>query len=139
MRYKKGHSGNPAGRPVGIRDKRTVLRAFLEPHAGDLIGKAIERALEGDTTALRICIDRLLPPVKAKDSPVELPSHDQSLADQGRAVLAALCRGEITPSEATAVMQAVAAQARIIEIDALDRRVSALEENANKVPRPIGS
>ena len=31
-----------------------------------LTRKAIERALEGDTTALRLCLDRLLPPCRPK-------------------------------------------------------------------------
>jgi hypothetical protein len=38
---------------------------MLEPHAPELIAKVVERALEGDTTALRIAMDRLLPRLPA--------------------------------------------------------------------------
>jgi len=61
MPYQKGHSGNPAGRPPGLPDKRTVLRELLAPHAEALVAKVVALALAGDTAALRICIDRLIP------------------------------------------------------------------------------
>jgi hypothetical protein len=63
--FTKGQSGNPAGKPKGAKDKRTELRALLRPHAEDLVAKAVELAKAGDTTALRICIDRLIPPIRA--------------------------------------------------------------------------
>ena len=69
----------------------------------------------------------MIPAVKAKDMPVEIGGLDGALADQGRTVLAALSAATITPDEANALMQAVAAQARIIEVDELEKRVAALE------------
>jgi len=62
--FKKGESGNPAGRPKGTKDRRTELRGLLEPHAEELVAKAVELALAGDVTALRICMDRLIPIAK---------------------------------------------------------------------------
>ena len=61
--FKKGVSGNPAGPPRDIKDRRTALRALLEPHAETLVAKAVSLALEVDSTALRICINRLIPSV----------------------------------------------------------------------------
>jgi len=43
-------------------------------------------------------------------------------------VLEALALGEITPTEAQAVMTAVAAQARVVEAEELLKRVEALEQ-----------
>ena len=63
-RFRKGQSGNPSGRPRGARNKTTrAVEALLDGEAEALTRKAIERALEGDTTALCLCLDRLLPPV----------------------------------------------------------------------------
>ncbi|RQU62397.1 DUF5681 domain-containing protein [Burkholderia cenocepacia] len=125
--FKKGQSGNPAGKPKGARDKRTALRELLQPHAADLVAKAVELAKAGDTTALRICIDRCIPAIKAKDAPVDLPELTGSLAEQGAAVMHAMARGRITPDEANAVMQVISAQARIIEVDELEKRLAVLE------------
>jgi hypothetical protein len=61
-KFQNGCSGNPAGRPKGSRDRRTALRELLAPHAGHLISKAVELANSGDTPALRLCLERILPP-----------------------------------------------------------------------------
>jgi len=90
MPWEQGESGNPAGRPPGIKDKRTAMRELLLPHADELVAKVVDMAKNGDTTALRICIDRLVPPIKARDEPVALPESTGSLGDRGRAVLDAL-------------------------------------------------
>jgi hypothetical protein len=63
---------------------------------------------------------------------VWLPGLEGSLANQGRAVLAALGSAEIAPEEATAVMQAIAALARIVEVDELEKRVAVLEAKNRK-------
>ena len=72
--FKPGQSGNPAGKPKGTRNATTLaLEALLDGQASALTQKAINLALAGDMAALRLCLDRILPP--RKDSPVafELP------------------------------------------------------------------
>jgi hypothetical protein len=103
------------------------MRELLAPHAADLVAKVVQRALDGDTTALRICLDRLIPPVKAKDDPVTLPLAAGSLADKGQAVLTALGEGTLPPDVASAILQAIASHARIIEVNDLEQRIAALE------------
>jgi hypothetical protein len=46
------------------------------------------------------------------------------LAAQGRTVLEALSGGKITPNQAATIMQAISAQARIVEVDELERRIA---------------
>lgn len=130
--FEPGQSGNPEGRPKGIRDKRTELRGMLLQNAPELVAKLVEMAKDGDTTALRICMDRLLPLAKAKDDPVSLPTLTDSLADNSRAVIKALGEGELTPEEAATVLQALASQVRIIEADEIEKRLAALEQAAGK-------
>ncbi|WP_434108015.1 DUF5681 domain-containing protein [Paraburkholderia caffeinilytica] len=127
MRFKKGESGNPAGKPRGAKDKRTELRELLQPHAAKLVEKAVELALSGDTTALRICLERCMPAIKTKDAPISISGLTGSLAEQGQAVLSAMAGGEITPDEANSVLAAIAAQVRIVEVDELEKRIAALE------------
>src|SRR5687768_12762239 len=53
--------GNP-GRPRGCRNRATLAAlALLEGEAEALTRKAVELALAGDTVALRLVLDRLLP------------------------------------------------------------------------------
>ncbi|MCW5879700.1 MAG: hypothetical protein KIS91_02015 [Anaerolineae bacterium] len=128
MRFTKGKSGNPGGRPKGIQDKRTALRTMFEPHAEDLVKKAIEMGLAGDGATLRACLDRICPPIKARGEPVQIGKLKGTLAEQGRTVVEALGDGRLTPDEASTILQALVAHARIVEVDELEKRVRALEE-----------
>jgi len=62
------------------------------------------------------------------DKAVSIGPLTGDLSAQGRAVLDALSAGQLTPSQATTIMQAIASQARIVEVDELERRVAALEK-----------
>jgi len=76
-RFQPGRSGNPAGRPKGARNKTTLAAlAILDGEAEALTRKAVEMALAGDSTALRLCLERLVPPAKELPIPkgaVNLP------------------------------------------------------------------
>src|SRR5918993_1393626 len=115
MPFEKGESGCSPGRPKGIRDKRQAMRDKLASHADELIAKVVELAKEGDSAALRICIERLIPPAKAKDDPVELPEMRGALAECGQAVLTAVAEGRITPEEGSTLMSALSGQVRVVE------------------------
>jgi hypothetical protein len=54
---------NPAGRPKGSVGKYTQLsRELMSERGPDIVNKVIELAMEGDTTCLKMCLDRILPP-----------------------------------------------------------------------------
>jgi hypothetical protein len=89
-----------------------LFAPYLKSHADELIAKAVSLALEGDTTALRICIDRLIAPLRAKDETVKLGSLEGPFSEQGKTILNAVAIGHITPDQAGTLMQAIAAQAR---------------------------
>jgi Family of unknown function (DUF5681) len=60
--FAKGQSGNPGGRRLGSRNKPTVAaQMLLTDEAEALTRKAVELALSGDPTALRLCVERVLP------------------------------------------------------------------------------
>ncbi|MES2728985.1 MAG: DUF5681 domain-containing protein [Pseudomonadota bacterium] len=73
MTFIAGRSGNPNGRPKGAGDKRTEMRSLLEPHAPALIEKAVQMALAGDVTALKLCLDRIIPVMRSAEPDKE---HD---------------------------------------------------------------
>lgn len=104
--FKPGQSGNPKGRPRGARNRATVAaEALLEGEAEALTRKAVELALAGDVTALRLCMERLVPPRKDRPVCLDLPpiNGPEDAQKAVNAVLAAVAAGRLTPSEAAAL------------------------------------
>ena len=121
--------GNP-GKPRGTRHKATVAAlALLEGEADRLTRKAVEVALTGDVTALRLCLERIAPP--RKDAPVTFPLPSmRSAGDAAKAagaVLEAVADGELTPIEGAHVMGLVDAFRRTLEASEFEVRLAALE------------
>ena len=84
----KGQSGNPRGKRQGARHRTTLAaEALLDGEAKALTRKAIELALAGETVALRLCLDRILPPRRERPVRFKLPRL-QSLVDVTTAVAA---------------------------------------------------
>ncbi|MGA8649639.1 MAG: DUF5681 domain-containing protein [Xanthobacteraceae bacterium] len=72
--FPKGCSGNPRGRPKGARNAATrLVEQLLDGEAEAHMRKLIEKAKHGDTGALRLCIDRIMPPRRERPVNVELP------------------------------------------------------------------
>ena len=89
-------SGN-FGRPKGSRNKATIaIESLLEGQAEALTQTAVKQALEGDSVALRLCIERIAP--APKDQPVSFSlSSMQSASDASQAatdVLRAVSDGD---------------------------------------------
>lgn len=131
--FKKGQSGNPKGKRPGTRHRVTLaVEALLDGEAEALTRKAVELALEGDTVALRLCLERLCPP--RKDRPldpnaVRLPTLKAgNLAQAQAAVARALAGGRITPSEAEALARVLEQHRRAVELSEIVERIAALEE-----------
>ena len=121
-----GRSGNPRGRPVGARNKKTLAAAvLLEGEA--LTRKAVELALAGDPTALRLCIERIVPPCRERPVKFTLPPIENAadIAAAMNAVIAALARGIVTPGEAERIANVVDTFARAIATT--KRRESAVD------------
>ncbi len=129
--FEKGQSGNPAGKPKGALNHSTrAVQALLDGESEALTRKAIDMALDGDTVALRLCLERLAPPVKDKPISVSLPPMGGAVdASQIMAsVVSAMACGEITPSEAAAVAGVVETYRRTVETVDIERRLTVLEE-----------
>jgi hypothetical protein len=131
--FPKGKSGNPAGKPCGARHKTTLAaEALLDGEAKRLTRKAIELALAGDTTALRLCLERIAPPQKSRRVAFDLLKVDapQDLVPAFAAVVAAMSAGELAPDEAAVVAGVLEAKRKAIEMVDIERRLAALEERS---------
>jgi hypothetical protein len=129
--FKPGHSGNPKGRPKGVRNKTTLaVEALLDGEAEAITRKAIEKAKDGDMGAIRLCLDRLVPPVKDRPVTLEMPQVEsaQDAARAAGAVLQAVADGELTPSEAAEVSKIVRTYVAALEASELEQWITKLEE-----------
>jgi hypothetical protein len=137
--FRPGNSGDQRG-PREARNKTSVaLEALLDTEATAITCKVIEKALEGDMAALRLCLDRLLPVRRKEPVAFELPKIETA-ADAikaSSALLAACAEGTLSPSEATEIMALIGIHTRALELGVIETRVTELELTASaKAQRP---
>ena len=132
MRGRPFAPGNP-GKPPGARHRVTrAVEVLMEGEHEKLTRIAIDKALDGDTGALRLCLDRIAPPRRDVPISIELPPV-RSAADAAEAsasVLASVANGEVTPDEAGRIMALLASHKSILATSDLEQRIAALEEAA---------
>ena len=125
----KFSDGN-AGRPKGSRNKATIaIEILLEGQSEALTQTAISKALEGDSIALRLCMDRIAPPMKDKPVSFFLPQMQNAIGASQAAgsVLNAVSDGNLTPIEGTRVMGLIDSYRRTLELTDIEQRLQALE------------
>jgi|tagenome__1003787_1003787.scaffolds.fasta_scaffold19026350_1 hypothetical protein len=129
--FKPGQSGNPAGKRPGTRNRATrALEELLDGEAEALTRKAIAMALAGDLTALRLCLERILPPLKSRPVSFELPAIND--AEDARAasaaLLSAVAAGSLTPADAAEIGKLIDAYVKAIEVTEVLARLGKLEQ-----------
>jgi hypothetical protein len=128
--------GDPrAGRPQGSRNKSALMaEAMFDGAAEKLIQKVIERALDGDSVAMRIAMDRVVAP--RKDRPVKFLIPSLEKAEDAHtamaAITAAVAAGELSFSEAESAGRLVESFVRALEAGEHEQRLRVLEEQAQK-------
>ncbi len=128
--FHKGNSGNPGGKPKGARNKTTLaIQELLDGEAEAITRKVIELAKEGDSAAIRLVMERILP--ARKDSPVTLTIPEINKLDDIVAVVGsiinAVASGEITPSEGQAITTMIEHLRHNIETLQLQQKLEHLE------------
>jgi hypothetical protein len=103
--------------------------ALLEGEAESLTRKAVELAMVGEPTAMRLCLERILPPCRDRTVKFALPPIESAsdIAAAMKAVTSALADGAITPGEAATIAAVVDTFVRAIETSDFDRRLQKLE------------
>jgi hypothetical protein len=132
MPFQMGQSGNPAGRPRGARNKRTlVLESIMEDESEVITRKAIEMAKGGHITAIRLVIDRLAPARRDRPVDFELPPLDKpaDAVTASAAIAAAVAAGDLTPLEAAHLSKVVHAYVQALEAHVFEQRVAKLEQD----------
>lgn len=126
--FKKGQSGNPAGRAKGVPDRRSKIRDLINPHTETLIQTILTEALAGDMQAARILMDRACPTLKAVTEPTPIQIDlSGSPTEQSQAVLQGVSDGIISIDEAVQLLAGIASSMKILEVSLLESRLEALE------------
>ena len=115
------------GRPPGTRHRITrAAEKLLERDAKGLTQKAIELAMAGDTTALRLCLERIAPALRPGDRhiAIPLPAAPGEALD---AILGAVAGGDLLPAEGEKLAGLVKTKADLASLAEIESRLAALE------------
>lgn len=118
------------GRPKGTQNKSKPGQTLIDEYGEHLVRKCIALAMQGDRSALRMCMERISPARRGALLKMKLPKI-QTTEDIGKAaedLTQAIQRGEITPSEGSLMMNIFESRARVIERVQLESRLQKLEE-----------
>jgi hypothetical protein len=118
MRFQPGQSGNPGGRPTGSLNKKTIAaQAVMAERAEEMASNLLDRAKNGDPTAMRLCMEQLVPSGRNRRVAIELPviktPEDAELALT--VVTDELAAGNLSISEASALVGLIDRMLRVAE------------------------
>lgn len=130
--FKKGHSGNPAGRKPGsgVCGK---LRKAIEQDADDIVTVLINQAKSGDIQAAKVLLDRIMPPLKSQALPVSIPIGE-TLPETGNNVVSATMDGEVPPDVGSQLIRALADQSKLVELEEISKRLAKIEKQLENRP-----
>ena len=116
--FSKGQSGNLKGRPPGSLNKSTILaRSLLQDEAENLTRTLINIAKAGDMAALKICMDRFLPPCRSQTLSLKLPPIETTddIRQAYDFLWSAVGAGELSPQELSRLMGLLEGKLKAIE------------------------
>lgn len=129
--FPEGRFGNPSGRPKGARNRATrAAEELLDGDAAAITRKAIEMALGGDSAAIRLCLERILPARRERAIRVSIPklSTPQEASEALATIIKNVAQGIITPGEGINLAKIIDDYVRSLEANELHQRLRRIEE-----------
>jgi len=107
-----------------------MAEKLFNGESDQLCRMAIQQALKGDPIALRLCLERILPPMKSRPLRFKLPELRtiSDAQDALAAIIAGAANGTILCDEAVALSGIVNSFLKSVEIADLETRLVALEQ-----------
>ena len=131
MQFIKGVSGNPAGRPKGIKDKRHRYAESIDSMIPQVLDCVYQKALAGDMTAAKMLLDRTLPNKRPEQERVQI-SIKENTALNARDVLQGVFAGEVSPDVGASLLNAITGVLKAVEVEDLAKRIEVLESKKNE-------
>jgi hypothetical protein len=123
-RFLPGSTANPGGTPGRVAE----LRRLLDPHMPELVERVRKAAMEGDMTAAKLLLDRLIPVLKPETAASAVPGLAQgTVAEKVQVVLENVADGSLSPSIAAELLAAVATATSLATMEELRREIAALK------------
>lgn len=136
MRGRPFSPGNQMGRgrPRGSKNRRTLFMKAIEEHGESIIKTCTIQALKGDPTALRLCMERLIPPSRSSGPRFQFPTVNSAddLGTAFQALLKQTAQGRIKPRDAEAMAGVLETRRRLAETEEMNSRLKAVEEKVAK-------
>ena len=126
--WRKGQSGNPNGRRARGLATAERLRNALVDELPAILEVIVKNAKAGDLNAAKTILERVLAPLKSVEAPAYIDPLDGTLSEQGQVILQSMTVGSLAPGQAAQLLGALAAQAKLVEVDELGRRLTAIEK-----------
>jgi hypothetical protein len=124
---------NLGGRTKGSRHKATMaVESLLEGQVEQLTQKAVDAALAGDMTAMRLCLERLCPARKSHPIQIDLPKVEtvNDVAKAHGVIITAMAVGDVTPDEASTIASVLESKRKAIETVEMEARLVELERKS---------
>jgi hypothetical protein len=117
--WKRGQSGNPAGRPPGFGEVAR-LRAQLAEALPEVLDAVVRAARSGDMQACRLIMERTIAPLKHEELPTVIEGFAGNRAELVAAVVQAIARGHLDTDRGGRLIA-------LLTPSELDERISKIE------------
>lgn len=129
-RFQKGQSGNPKGKTKGTKNKATrIVESLMQNELDSICQKLLELAVDGNIQAIKLVLDRILPPKASRSVEIAIPKIENA-KDALQAismVIHAVGEGELTPSEGEAITKIIQSFTQSLQSYEFDQRLSILK------------
>jgi len=126
------------GRPKGSPNReKSPTQHLLDEFAPHIIRKCIAQAMEGNASAMRLCMERISPSRRGALIQMNLPPI-RTAEDVGRAaekVTQAVRRGRLTPAEGNEMMNHFESRSRFIEGAKFETQLADLADKINAIQK----
>ena len=119
----RGGKREGSGRKKGI-SPITTARAELLQHSDTIISKLLERVNDGCPVALKLALERILPPIKTVPVYIDSLDTEKPLSAQIQAILDTFARGEVSTEETAKLLETITAGNQKLKSAKLDEKYS---------------